>query len=109
MPLRKKAARIDLAWVDEFIANVRPYIFVREEDQILIKRPNQAQKLNASGARLLKTLLDGASIQAVLADLDHDQQKTTDVANFLYAIRQQLEGKLDRLAVIRRSTYSPLT
>ncbi|GAK56266.1 radical SAM domain protein [Candidatus Vecturithrix granuli] len=95
-PLRKKEAGIDLAWVDEFIANVRPYIFVREEDQILIKRPNQAQKLNASGARLLKTLLDGVSIQAVLAEFDSDPQKTTDVANFLYAVRQQLEGKLDQ-------------
>ena len=97
-PLRKKEAEIDLAWVDEFIANVRPYIFVREEDQILIKRPNQAQKLNASGARLLKTLLDGASIHTVLADLDYDPQKTVDVANFLYAVRQQLEGKLDRFS-----------
>ena len=95
-PSARKASTQNLAWVDEFIANVKPYIFVREEDQILIKRPNQAQKLNASGARLLKTLLDGASIQTVLAEIADDSQKTTDVANFLYAIRQQLEGRLDQ-------------
>ncbi len=86
----------NLAWVDEFIANVKPYIFVREEDLLLIKRPNQAQKLNESGARLLKTLLNGVSVQAVLAELDSDPQKISDIAHFLYAVRQQLEGKLDR-------------
>ncbi len=36
-----------LAWVDEFIDNVRDYIFVRTEDNMLIKRPNQASKINA--------------------------------------------------------------
>ena len=39
----------DLGWVDEFISNVRPYVFVREGDRLLIKRPNQAQKLNEQG------------------------------------------------------------
>ena len=49
----------DLTWVDEFIARVRPFIFVREEDNLLIKRPNQAQKLNEQGAKILGRLVDG--------------------------------------------------
>ncbi len=44
----------DISWVDEFIDNVRPYIFVRTEDNILIRRPNMAQKLNPSGGALLE-------------------------------------------------------
>ena len=59
---KKDASQRDLAWVDEFIANVRPYIFVREEDCLLIKRPNQAQKLNASGAKILRALLSGMPV-----------------------------------------------
>ena len=48
-----------LSDVDQFIANVRPWIFVREEDRLLIKRPNEAQKLNRQGVAILQALLDG--------------------------------------------------
>jgi sulfatase maturation enzyme AslB (radical SAM superfamily) len=85
---------VDLSWVDEFIANVKPYIFVREEDNLLIKRPNQAQKLNATGAKILKSLLDGKSIHKLVAEIGPEPQRVGDVANFLWAVRQQLEGKL---------------
>jgi radical SAM protein with 4Fe4S-binding SPASM domain len=77
------------------VANVRPYIFVRLEDNLLIKRPNQAHKLNATGARVLKALLDGRSIAEVLADVKADEERTREIAVFLCAIRQSLEGTLD--------------
>ena len=57
----------DLSWVDEFIPRVRPYIFVRAEDRLLIKRPNQAQKLNPTGVRIPESLLAGG-ILLTLAD-----------------------------------------
>lgn len=85
----------DLAWVDEFIDNVRPYVFVRCEDNLLIKRPNQAQKLNAQGARILKTLLDGTSISALLDRTGRSPERVRDIALFLYDVRRSLEGKLD--------------
>ena len=67
----------DLSWVDTWIANVRPYIFVRLEDNLLIKRPNQAQKLNAQGAMILKELVDGKTIVALLdAELGPDRLQT---------------------------------
>lgn len=87
----------DLAWVDEWVANVRSYIFVRLEDNLLIKRPNQAQKLNESGARILKSLLDGLSIRELLHQISSDPARQQDVARFLTAVRHHLQGDLDPL------------
>lgn len=84
----------DLNWVDEFICNVKPYIFVRLEDHLLIKRPNTATKLNPMGARILFTLLQGASIRQLLDQLGHDPDKITATAHFLQAVKQYLEGSL---------------
>jgi len=86
---------VDLSWVDEFIANVRPYIFVRSEDNILIKRPNQAQQLNSQGARILEFLLDGGRIAGVLAGLQGNAQRIGEVAEFLHGVRGFLEGRVD--------------
>jgi len=89
---------VDLSWVDEFIENVRPYIFVRTEDNLLIKRPNNAQKLNATGALILKSLLDGLSISDVLDKIGRDPGKIIDVSNFLMAVKDQLENRLDEFS-----------
>ncbi|MBC2717732.1 MAG: radical SAM protein [Desulfobacteraceae bacterium] len=86
---------IDLSWVDEFIENVRPYIFVRLEDNLLIKRPNNAQKLNATGAMILKSLLDGMMMNELLDKTGRDTGKIEDIANFMIAVKHQLEGRLD--------------
>jgi radical SAM protein with 4Fe4S-binding SPASM domain len=90
-----RAAGAGLAWVDEFIANVRPWIFVREEDRLLIKRPNEAQKLNRTGLLILKSLLDGASIDEVLDRVGDDPRRVGQVALFLREVRRSLEGELD--------------
>jgi radical SAM protein with 4Fe4S-binding SPASM domain len=86
------AEQPDLSWVDEFIRNVGPYIFVRTEDNILIKRPNQAQKLNAQGARILKFLLDGGKVADLVKGLGGDHGKLEQVALFLHGVRGFLEG-----------------
>ncbi len=86
-------ASIDLNWVDEFIEKVKPYIFVREEDQLLIKRPNSAQKLNSTGVRVLKSLLGGMHIRELLQKVGQD--KKVDLANFFYALKAHLEGTLN--------------
>ncbi len=83
-----------VAWVDEFIRNVRPYVFVREEDRLLIKRPNRAQKLNAPGAAILKALLDGRSIGQVLDETGREPRRVHDVLLFLREVRRSLEGTL---------------
>ena len=60
---------LDFTWVDEFFQNVKPYIFVRVEDNLLIKRPNEVQKLNKTGTKILKALLDGSKIKDVLKNI----------------------------------------
>lgn len=87
----------DLTWVDEFIAHVRPYIFVRESDCLLIKRPNMAHKLNPVGAKLLKQLLDGHTMAQVLAGIRPTPEQINQIADFLFAVKQQLEGSLEHV------------
>jgi radical SAM protein with 4Fe4S-binding SPASM domain len=89
---------IDLSWVDEFIANVRPYVCVRETDSVIIKRPNVAQKLNAQGARILKSLLDGRGIGEVLDGIGREPGRVRDVALFLFEVKRFMEGRVDELS-----------
>ena len=39
-----------LAWVDDFIKRIKPYIHMRLKDNVLIRMPNEAFKLNSTGA-----------------------------------------------------------
>jgi len=54
-----------LEWIDDYVARLREYIFVREEDNLLIKVPNVAHKLNPSGVRLMKRLQSGTSVMEI--------------------------------------------
>lgn len=83
----------NLAWVDEFIHNVKEYIYIREEDSLLIKRPNSAIKLNEMGIVILKSLLSGMTINQVLKKVKHDPQKICEISNFLLSVKKHLEGK----------------
>ncbi|TVQ99562.1 MAG: radical SAM protein [Desulfovibrionales bacterium] len=96
----------DLAWVDEFIANVRPYVVVRLEDNLLIRMPNQAYKLNPEGARILDYLLSGGRVAEIVARVHADHgnngrnisqglaRPLCDVVLFLDAVRRCLSGEL---------------
>ncbi len=88
----------DLSWVDTFISNVKSYIFVRLEDNLLIKRPNNVTKLNPMGARILYTLLEGTSIRELVKQLDGDAEKITAVGQFLWSVKAHLEGNLDEFS-----------
>ena len=87
-----------LAWVDEFIEHVRPYLFVRLEDNLLIKRPNNAVKLNATGAGILKSLLDGMPIRVLLARLATTPERLQQVSDFLQAVKMVTDGELDEFS-----------
>jgi radical SAM protein with 4Fe4S-binding SPASM domain len=93
--MAKTKKNLDFFWVDEFIENVRPYIFVRLEDNLLIKRPNNAVKLNSTGALILKSLLDGMTINELLNKTGRNTEKTEEISSFLMAVKNQLEGRLD--------------
>lgn len=85
-------ATVRLAWIDEFIDNIRPYVRVRERDSILIKMPNQAFRLNATGARVMRFLLEGGEVGALLREAGED--KAPEIAGFLSAVKRALEGVL---------------
>ncbi len=85
----------DLSWVDEFVNSVRPYVFVRETDNVFIKRPNQAQKLNPQGTAIMRALLDGSSIDQVLDSIGREPFKVRDIHQFLLAVKKFVDGELD--------------
>lgn len=84
-----------LIWIDEFIANVKDYIYVRPEDCMLIKRPNEVQKLNKTAVEILSPLLKGSSILELGKKWTPGQQH--DVLLFFHALKVQLEGHFDHL------------
>lgn len=51
-----------LSWVDEFLTRIKPYVYMRLTDNVLIRMPNEAFKLNATGARIIDHILKGGSV-----------------------------------------------
>ena len=51
-----------LEWVDDFLARIKPYVYMRLKDNVLIRMPNEAFKLNTTGARIIAHVLDGGSV-----------------------------------------------
>jgi radical SAM protein with 4Fe4S-binding SPASM domain len=96
-----------LAWVDDYVARVRPYVFVREVDRLLIKRPNEAHKLNATGAKILKALLDGVTIGDVVEAVGRDGRRVEDVALFLREIRRAIDGEIEEFGCSRAVEVQP--
>lgn len=84
----------DLSWVDGFVGRIRPYVYVRESDNVLIRMPNQAFKLNRSGCRVLKYLLEGGRIQAVLSEGRGNLSVADDLFTFFSDLAAMLRGTL---------------
>ncbi len=102
---KKKIKGID--WIDEFIKNIRPYVFVRLEDNILIKQPNQATQINATAAKIMKFLLDGGTSSELLKKTGAD--KAEEIENFVFAVKKYLENKLDEYSLnpaVKKETFS---
>ena len=97
LTLTQPATALDLSWIDEFIDNVRPYVFVRETDNVFIKRPNQAQKMNAQGVAILKSLLSGRCVNDLLDDVGREPIKIRDIHLFLLEVKRFVEGDLDEV------------
>lgn len=72
----------DLKWIDDFVATIRPYIYVRESDNVLIRMPNEAFKLNETGARLLAYLVRGGKLKEVFAVRGDDPELAAQVRYF---------------------------
>jgi len=84
--------RYPLDWIDEYVARLRDYVFVREEDCLLIKVPNEAHKLNPSAVRLLKQMLDGRSVHEVWDSYGRSPEVRRDLYKFFVGLKQVLQG-----------------
>ncbi len=98
----------DPGWVDEFIHNVRPYVFVRTVDNVLIKRPNQVARLNPTAVRILKYLLDGGSIRRLTKEIGGDPDKLREIEAFFRALKAHLEGRINPLFPPRAVEMIPM-
>jgi radical SAM protein with 4Fe4S-binding SPASM domain len=86
---------VDLTWVDEWIRNVSDYVFVREDDRLFIQRPNKAFKLNPEGVAIMKRLLAGESVAAILAPHRGHPHAARDLERFLLDLRRLLKEGID--------------
>ncbi|GAB4295325.1 MAG: hypothetical protein Kow0068_20000 [Marinilabiliales bacterium] len=91
--MKVKKNKYQYKWIDDFIKNIKPYVHVRLEDNLLIKKPNKATKLNKQGAQILKYLLEGGKIKSLLNKAGESQQK--EIIYFIVAVKNYLKGDLD--------------
>jgi len=82
-----------LAWIDEFVRSIRPYVFVRREDSLLILLPNQAYKINATALEILERLLGGGTIREIVALHELDRPgRSQSVHEFFCDLRALVMG-----------------
>ncbi len=100
----------DLAWVDEFVAQIRDYIFVRPADSMLIVLPNQTYKLNNTGVQILSAMCGGAELVDILGKKLARRDVRLDLYYFFLDLKAVISGCLreneTRMAV-ERIPYEP--
>jgi radical SAM protein with 4Fe4S-binding SPASM domain len=97
---------IDLRWVDELMADVRPRLRVRPEDELLILVPNTPIKVNGTALRVLAAMVDeGLGIREVLAREGDTPGRRRHLHAFFTDLSAWLSGTLGegdgRRAVVR--------
>lgn len=83
-----------LTWVDSFIDEIRPYLFLRETDNLLILLPNQSFRLNAMGFRILKPLLQGKKLEDLFPLPEITARVRDDLYNFFTGLGAMVKGCL---------------
>jgi len=85
-----------LEWVDEYVSRVREYVFVRTDDNILIKRPNQAFRMNDAAIRILDRLFNqGESVGGIVEEQQDRERVIRDLDVFFRDLRCLLTHGLD--------------
>lgn len=82
----------DLQWIDSFVREIKPYIFIREEDSLLILVPNQVHKLNKTGLRILKAMVSGRNISEILKNIPDTPETREQIHTFFCDIRALIKG-----------------
>ncbi|MHC4253285.1 MAG: radical SAM protein, partial [Planctomycetota bacterium] len=87
--------RFPLEWIDEYVANLRDFVVVRETDSLLIKVPNEAYRLNASGVRTMRYMLGGGSVLKLWRTAGGTDAVRRDIYTFFISLKQTLQGCLN--------------
>ncbi|MGB3340574.1 MAG: radical SAM protein [bacterium] len=92
--LRNTNTAFDIKWVDEFVEKIKPYVYVREIDKLLILIPNQAYKLNDAGVSTLEFLFKGHSIDEFLSIVGDHPERRQQLHYFFCDLRAAVSGCL---------------
>jgi radical SAM protein with 4Fe4S-binding SPASM domain len=90
----------DLDWIDQFVANIRPYVRLRSEDGVLIKMPTEVYQINPGGLTLLGRALAGETIEQIAVSVgaaDHPE-RIRQIHTFFCDVRDLLAGRLGNAA-----------
>jgi radical SAM protein with 4Fe4S-binding SPASM domain len=85
---------VKLDWIDAFVARIRPYVHVRLTDRVLIRLPNQAFKLNKTGARVLHHIIQGGSVKDILKARSFDEDLPAQLHSFFTDLSRTLNSAL---------------
>jgi radical SAM protein with 4Fe4S-binding SPASM domain len=88
------SASFNLDWVDDFVKRIRPFVYVRLTDRVLIRLPNQAFKLNQTGARVLHHIIQGGSIEDILKARSFDKDLPAQLHSFFTDLSRTLDSSL---------------
>ena len=96
-------------WVDDYVRNVAPYIYVREEDNLLIKIPNEAYKLNTAGVSILKRMLKGERARDIVDTYPDREKVSEDIHVFFSDLCALLKGCYQEMDERRAVVKVPFT
>ena len=88
------SAPVKLDWVDAFVKRIRPYVHVRLTDRVLIRLPNQAFKLNKTGAQVLHHIIEGGSIKDICKARSFDEALPAQLSSFFTDLSRTLDSGL---------------
>jgi radical SAM protein with 4Fe4S-binding SPASM domain len=84
----------ELDWIDAFVAKISPYVHVRLTDRVLIRLPNQAFKLNRTGAHVLHHIVHGGSVKDILKARSFDKELPGQLRSFFTDLSRTLDSAI---------------
>jgi radical SAM protein with 4Fe4S-binding SPASM domain len=90
--MQKAGGKLD--WIEGFVQRIRPYVHVRLTDNVLIRMPNEAFRLNRTGARVLHHLLQGGTLEEILQAGPGGEARAEQVASFFADLRRLLSAEI---------------
>lgn len=82
----------NLNWVDDFVREIKPYVYVRGIDRLLIMIPNQAYGLNETGLMIMSYLLKGHTVRELMQKIGNETAKRRDIHHFFCDLRAMVSG-----------------